>query len=441
MPSYRGICVASPNPGAGRACWDVCNFNHLPIHYSMGDTAPAPMQFGVKGMIESVRAGLNPLVKCPGNFGGDPCPPGSACPKEMSDMYSVSAGRGMCVLDESQPQDRACWDMCDSSKSPVSFTMGTPPGTESKVRGVRGSSRCPGTQWWKILLLILGIFLIIGCIVGAIVVVRNQKKKSKSSSRRQDEDDRQQDYSTKFLEDGAPMDRQVYDQPPINQDQPPYDDYGAPSPQQDRGFAMPPSPPPDGGYHTDRAALMEEYGPPPTNFVDTPAPQREQPPQEPSQPPQQQSLQAYQQQNFEGSRQPSVAMGGGSMGTMSMPSASVSGTARIPGLDEPNLLGNLQMMQQQQQAGSMEGFQTNPYAMIPQNTQPGSAYMTPGSGAVLQNSFNFAPPGGQPSGLNSFHTQIPSLYPPGSPPSSVQVRPGVGGQQFFGQQQQQQFLR
>merc|ERR1711963_644039 len=97
--------------GTIRACWDVCNENHRPQEFMVDTNVAVTMSYA--GMVETVRAGLNPMVRCPGNFhGGDPCPPGDLCTPRFRLRSDLPEGRGICIIDASEAEGRSCADMC-----------------------------------------------------------------------------------------------------------------------------------------------------------------------------------------------------------------------------------------------------------------------------------------------------------------------------------------
>lgn len=431
IPIYRGICVQAKNPGAGRACWDVCNPNHLAPSYNVSEVFNPVLVASTTGMIQAVRANLNPIVQCPNMLGGDPCKPGDFCSKEWHDSFNIPEGRGMCVLDESQPNDRACWDMCDSGRRQEDYTMGTASGTGSKVGEVRGNGACPGIHWWQVLLYVLLVLLILACLVAVAYVVKfglNQRKRTASIDQKQRHFEAEpRDFKEDFPDMDGPMMEAGLDGGPYGDD--PYH----------RDMQPPPSPP---RQHENREVLLDEsygesYGPPPNQepprgyYGEQPVAAA--PPEVPlmdQQHPQQQQHYMPEQSVQEPTQFEAPFYPGPTAG----PSPSAIGGAapgiRIPGLDEPNLLGNLGHMMQQQQADAFHTQVPQSPALIPSSTQ---------SGGAGQTSFNFAP--GQQALLSqsvmpSFHTQLPPMYQQtaASPPGSVQLRP-PGSQQWFTQLQ------
>lgn len=62
IPENRGLCVADPAGPYGRACWDMCNWGVSPERYSLGTQSTT-----IEGIVNSVRAGTDTSVGCPGH--------------------------------------------------------------------------------------------------------------------------------------------------------------------------------------------------------------------------------------------------------------------------------------------------------------------------------------------------------------------------------------
>lgn len=427
MPVYRGICVQAKNPGAGRACWDVCNPNHAPAAYNSSEVYNPVLLASTTGMIQAVRANLNPIVTCPNLLGGDPCKPGEMCGADFLTAFAVPEGRGICVLDDTQARDRGCWDMCDHRKNAVDYTMGTASGTESKIMDVRGSSACPGLQWWQILLIVLVVLLVLACLAGVGYVVMFGKGRGKShpallKQKHGGLEAEPRDYQEEYpeMQGGQMMEAGGMDGGSFGDDHQAQHYRG----QQGGGFsedmmAPPPSPPRQGHSQSREVFLEEAYGPPPQE-----PPRGYYAEQGPVSPPEQQYQHhpQQQQQYYAPDPQPLQEPVESSFYPSGAPSASMMGTTsglRIPGLDEPNLLGHVGQMMHQQ---------------VP--TLPQSPALLSSSSNPL-GSFNFAP--GQQASLQqpvmpSFHTQLPPMYGQQTPPASVQLQQ-PGSQQWFTQLQ------
>jgi len=220
IPENRGFCARGRHIGLGNACWDVCNLNHDPESFTTSDTLDREtMSFA--GMVETVRAGLNPMVRCPGlESGGDSCPPGEMCPEEMLTEFKILKGRGMCVIDAGQHHSRACWDMCDSRRNPQDYTMGTASGTAATVWAVRGSSVCPGTPWWAWALTVLGAMMMVTCGIGAFNVIKRLRKIRSRAAKEHNMDENYDDTAEfkKNMEEGSSDSDSKYE---MQQDLPP----------------------------------------------------------------------------------------------------------------------------------------------------------------------------------------------------------------------------
>jgi len=208
VPAARGLCVT-----AGTAlrtineCWDVCQPKHKPTDYVIGeDTA---VNSGMSGLVAQVRAGMNSFVQCPKSLKqGDSCPPGNMCSQEMLSTYKIANDQGMCVIDERQPNSRACWDMCDSEREPVEYITGAPKGSEKRIWELRASGDCPSDSWWPWIFGIVLSLCVLGC-CGYIVLValRLGRKRQQGLSRNAGRLDRQavceQEETEDEDEDGA----------------------------------------------------------------------------------------------------------------------------------------------------------------------------------------------------------------------------------------------
>jgi len=140
---------------------------------------------GIAGLVVQVRAGMNSFVQCPRALKqGDSCPPGNMCSAEMHATYKIPEDQGMCVVDESQPHSRACWDMCDSEREPVEYTTGAPKGSEKRIWELRQSGDCPSNSAWPWILAIVLTLCLLGC-CGYIVMValRLGRKRKRTVSR------------------------------------------------------------------------------------------------------------------------------------------------------------------------------------------------------------------------------------------------------------------
>lgn len=395
IPAYRGLCVVSRNPGAGKACWDVCNPNHAPESYQVNDNTAVTMSYA--GMVETVRAGLNPMVRCPNNLhGGDPCPPGEPCTYEMRRFYNIPKGRGMCVIDANKPNSRACMDMCDTRKDPSAFTFGTPAGTASTVETTRANV-CPRMPWAVIILTFVGIVGFSSCCIGVLLWVRktvSRRSKSRnlplSSAYDQEADGNPDLDSAEVMRDPLADDVRMGSEDPSS----PQNEYARP-----------------GRLHGEPDAAREpDLLPPEPPRVASSRPQEsvyaQAPTQADSMPPM-----------FLGSAPSSRAQVpsgfGGHHGSNSRAqSGSFTPGPRIPGLSEPNLLPNIGALQaagpQQFVLGATHGMNANPLLSSTMSSQPGAA-------------------------MPSFHTKVPSSYIGGaSPPASMKIPgPAAPGQQWF----------
>jgi len=393
MDPLRGLCVLSTSPG-GKACWDVCNPKHSPQQYKVNNNAAVTMSYA--GMVESVRAGLNPMVSCPNLEGGDPCPPGDFCPAAMLAEFKILKGRGMCVIDPNQHTSRSCWDMCNFHRSVSEFTMGTPEGTGATVSATRASGICPGTPWWFYPVVGLSILAIIGCCAGLFVAVKHvgarrlrSRKESLVESRYNEEQRDYKEYGEPMHEDlagGMSQPRESAAPPPAAHE------YMMQQPQE-QIYAQPPQTPaspqaqePLAGLYDGGASRQVQTGPPPQGM----------------------------QQQFSpmGMSTPNTVPGGvGLLSPQGLDNTHLTGgSMRIPGLDEPNLLNSMPSLQ----VGGSEHYHQQQYRLG--TTQPATQ--------VLQNSFQGQPVG--TVGMPSFHTQVPMNYMAGaSPPGSIQMQPGV----------------
>jgi len=380
MPAERGMCVMDAS-GAGAACWDVCNPAHSPGQYRVSTNPVVTMTY--KGMVETVRSGLNPIVNCPGMKGGDPCPPGFQCPAEILSQSRVPKGQGLCVIDPNAPMSRACWDMCDFTKSVRRYTVGTAEGTATFVNGVR-SSVCPHMTWWFIALSVLGVVAVLLIIFGLGIFIRKTiaKRASKGRSRGAVE-------IADKPELGEELNDRDYEQD-VHPDDPtsPHNEYAR------AGMAYQE---PDAGHH------MNDMLPP--------------------EPPRHDSMHAHLEQPFmEAPFYPDGTPGGTSRSMQALAPQLYSPTGHgIPGLTEPQNLLNLTQsaLQQQHQLGAM----TTAIHAPPVGHMQGS-FAAP----AMQSSFAGVGMHQQQMGMQSFNTM---------PPSSVQMGIGqMGGQQQYFTQRQ-----
>lgn len=220
IPQNRGVCVVSRT--GSFACWDVCNPNHASDSFRANNNVMVTMT--LKGMVETVRAGNNPTVSCPGFRGGDICPPGNDCPAGIAASYKVPEGRGMCVIDPDGYMSRACWDMCDTTILTSAFALGTPEGTKTKILNVRGSTACPRLQWWGILLTVLGVLgLIFLCVGLGIMLRRRAGSKSRESGELKDFTQGLHEEADEGMDQGDVYDRGLgdYQQEPAAEMMPP----------------------------------------------------------------------------------------------------------------------------------------------------------------------------------------------------------------------------
>jgi hypothetical protein len=347
----------------------------------------------------------------------------------MASLFNVEEGRGMCVVNTSRRDNRACRDMCDYNFSPMSYTEGAARGAADIVGQVRGSGRCPNPHWW--IWVILGALVCIcccACVIAAlgkqIQAARNggKGKKTMRATTLQGVASRGVDDA----EDGG------------------YEEEGRYAPagtesedQKDRDINL-------GMHYEDRAPEENIYaqGPPPEPPSQQHSSYREAPPPAPPPFPEDTHMSANQlfdaiDTNHDGviSRQEyeqfqrAASMGAVPPPPMAPGSAPPSiGSMRIPGLDEPNLFNNLQNM-----VGPGSAPQLAPPPM--EGLGITTPFIQPQGGSTQVPVFQVAP---------SYHTQIPPTFatqlPPGpaSAPNSVQMSPGAvtagnAGAPFFTQ--------
>lgn len=180
MPRIRGLCVL-PQGNIQTSCWDVCNPSHAPEDYTMtqGNSAPKILNIAMAGLVEQVRLGLNPAVRCPGSleaFLGDPCPLGEFCPGGMRKAFHIKGDtRGICVASPGSLGNRACWDVCSTKQHP-DFLTGTPAGTSARVASAQ-SSNCHGLPWWAWVMIVMLIVAVLSCIFAAVFnFLRNRRR-------------------------------------------------------------------------------------------------------------------------------------------------------------------------------------------------------------------------------------------------------------------------
>mmetsp|Transcript_14151 Transcript_14151/g.30724 ORF Transcript_14151/g.30724 Transcript_14151/m.30724 type:complete len:494 (-) Transcript_14151:354-1835(-) len=203
IPLERGLCVLTESNN--RACWDVCNTHHPSGSYRINMNNMVTMTF--KGMVETVRSGLNPSVHCSGMTNGDPCPPGDNCPNSMLARHKVPEGRGICVIDPQAHMSRSCWDMCDTRISMTKLTMGTAAGTEERVRAVRNSDTCPHLSFWKVMLIAVGVIGASASCCGLVMVLRKSaarrgKRSSRANPKELDFDEGAEDEENEYTQPG-----------------------------------------------------------------------------------------------------------------------------------------------------------------------------------------------------------------------------------------------
>lgn len=187
VPPSRGLCVQGPAGGTGNSCWDVCNPAHQPNKYIIDSSDEGKIRNkGYEALVEQVRAGLNPFVQCPGELHqGDSCPPGDPCGDLMAQEFGVPEGQGLCVMDASQPQSRACWDMCDGSRRPDEFEEGTPEGAARKVEEARAGATCSHMwPWWAWVVLFLVLLCCSGVLCVASGMIRTKRVKGDAAAAR-----------------------------------------------------------------------------------------------------------------------------------------------------------------------------------------------------------------------------------------------------------------
>mmetsp|Transcript_43825 Transcript_43825/g.113131 ORF Transcript_43825/g.113131 Transcript_43825/m.113131 type:complete len:493 (-) Transcript_43825:128-1606(-) len=390
MPRRRGICVEQGGQTGGHVCRDVCNPDFTPQQYIVGSNIADNMAFA--GIVSAVRAGTNPFVQCPAGLAqGDICPPGKECPHHMRRKFSVPNGRGMCVIDSSQPNSRACWDMCDEKKLPSAYSMGTSVGVEKQVESVRAGGWCPSRPWWPWVLAVLGILMLLACCAALFIAQRNRNRKrgpGVSSSRNYDDRPMEMDYGQDYGGMGEPM---VDDGP------------------QGPGTMMPGSQRDEDRQREDDMRAQQEYQMQQQQY------QLQQPEDMlhdalPPEPPREAQFQVQSQRE-----DPSHAfLQPEQMQYGAMPQAMPSGSSmKIPGLEEPNLFSSIQPL------------------------------VVPGTGVPAASSSILMPSLSQTQGVPqyrtgsmaaaSYSTQVPTFMPGGvglqspmsSPPASVQVRPGA----------------
>jgi len=383
IPLERGVCVQGSANG-GTTCRDVCNGKYAPQQYLVGTNAQENSAFA--GIVEEVRCGRNLFVQCPADLADCPdiCPLGTECPRHMLKKFKIPEGRGICVIQPGQDRSRACWDMCDASKLSSKYTEGTSADVQTKVEQTRSSTTCPAGRWWPIVIGTLVALLVCSCCAAALVAQRNRKNKQRAGRsegaaapplNRYDNDPELDGYGEQegYASMGEPTQR---DMPSPHEDQLQMEDMRAQREyqmQQQQFQALPPEPP------------------------------REEPSARQSQRPGSQRDDMQRNLIDVGSYRSGGSPPSPQQAHYGMPPASSS--MAIPGLSEPNLFANIQPLQMPGQQGS---------SLMPSMSQPPAMtqYRT------------------QSMGAQSYSTQVPPAYMTSqmaSPPTSVQVGPGVLG--------------
>jgi len=134
----------------------------------------------------------------------------------------------MCVVDESQPNSRACWDMCDSERESVEYITGAPKGSETRIWDLRQSGDCPSNSWWPWILAIVLTLCLLGC-CGYIVMValrlggKRKRNMSRNASRlgmqAEDEDGADESQPSHWQQTSPQQQYEDHNYgPPVNQD-------------------------------------------------------------------------------------------------------------------------------------------------------------------------------------------------------------------------------
>lgn len=186
--------ICSLAGGTTATCWNACDLEKYPA----GDTwlVVNPLTANEDGqdqnmalqlLIEEIQRGNNLEITCENTNGqmvasnhSDWCPLGTACGgRRETGAYGSSGGtahsmsipdqRGICVLDVSGPFSRMCKDPCQWSYDFSDFDKGGVDVTKLEVMYADQRAKCPGINWWIVLLIVL--IVIAGCL-GAVFYIR-----------------------------------------------------------------------------------------------------------------------------------------------------------------------------------------------------------------------------------------------------------------------------
>jgi len=306
-------------------------------------------------------------------------------------------------VDESEPNGRACWDMCDAGHDPEDFVVGTAEGTAQHVWEVRQRGGCPSTPWWPwFLVALIGLCLLTCCVWVFTVLFRMGRKRTRGLSLERP-NSRQEALAPEpeNLEDPGPPQAVPED---YRQDS---SEYGARGHSAREEYRIPEPPPME--------ELSRDIMPPepmPRGMELPPPPQAAELPFPPGRDP---SMELFDRidANHDGqiTKEEYEAFFPGST------------RAKIPGLDEPNILfPNVQPLQVPQTTA-----QAVPPDLLAQ-AMPRNMFLSPdplgGSQPQVMTPFRMATGNSSNPAFQTNLSPAFSTQPPGSAPSSLRMQPG-----------------